>query len=57
MLKDVEFPKDKQKIVEYIKQKHSDSVTKKKILEKLGKIEEREYKNVSDVTMAAGLVY
>jgi hypothetical protein len=57
MLKDVEFPIDKQKIVEHIKQKYSDSVTKEKILEKLGKIEEREYKNVSDVTMAAGLVY
>jgi hypothetical protein len=55
MLKDVEFPIDKQKIVEHIKQKHSDSVTKEKILE--GKIEQREYKNVSDVTMAAGLVY
>jgi hypothetical protein len=40
MLKDVEFPIDKQKIVEHIKQKHSDSVTKEKILEKLGKIKE-----------------
>jgi hypothetical protein len=57
MLKDVEFPIAKHKIVEHIKQQHSDSVEKERILEKLEKIENREYKNVSDLTMAAGLVY
>jgi Protein of unknown function (DUF2795) len=41
MLKDVEFPIDKHKIVEHIRQQHSD----------------REYKNISDITMAAGLAY
>lgn len=57
MLKDVEFPIAKYNIVEHLKQKHSDSIVKEKILEKLAKIEDREYKNVSDITMAAGLVY
>jgi Protein of unknown function (DUF2795) len=57
MLKDVEFPIAKHKIVEHIKQQHSDSAEKEQILEKLDKIEDREYKNVSDITMAAGLVY
>jgi uncharacterized protein DUF2795 len=57
MLKDVEFPIAKRKIVEHIKQQHSDSVVKEQILEKLEKMEDREYKNVSDITMTAGLVY
>ena len=57
MLKDIEFPIAKQDIVEIVKQKHSDSIVKEKILQKLDKIEDREYKNVSDITMAAGLVY
>lgn len=47
----------KHRIVEHIKQQHFDSTVKEKILEKLEKIEDREYKNASDITMAAGLVY
>jgi hypothetical protein len=57
MLKDIEFPIAKRKVIEHIKEQHSDSVMKDKILEKLEKIEDRDYKNVSDITMAAGLVY
>jgi hypothetical protein len=57
ILKDVEFPVTKQKIIEHIKQLHSDSQENEVILKKLEKIEDREYKNVSDITMAAGLVY
>jgi Protein of unknown function (DUF2795) len=57
MLKDIEFPITKRKVIEHIKEQHSDSVMKDKILEKLEKIEDRDYKNVSDITMAAGLVY
>jgi hypothetical protein len=57
MLKDIEFPITKYKIIEHIKQQHSDSVQKEKILEKLEKIEDREYRNVSDITTAAGLAY
>ena len=57
MLKDVEFPVNKRKIVEHIQQQHSDSIVKAEIMQKLEKMEDREYKNVSDITLAAGLVY
>ena len=57
MLKDVQFPTDKRKIVEHIQQQHSDSIVKEEILQKLEKMEDREYKNVSDITTTAGLVY
>ncbi|HZD35828.1 MAG TPA: DUF2795 domain-containing protein [Nitrososphaeraceae archaeon] len=57
MLKDVEFPTDKSKLLEHIKRHHTDSPAKEEILEKLDKIEDREYNNVSEITMAAGLVY
>src|SRR5918996_227014 len=57
MLKDVEFPVNKRKIVEHIQQQRSDSIVKEEIMQKLEKMEDREYKNVSDITLAAGLVY
>jgi uncharacterized protein DUF2795 len=57
ILKDMEFPADKNKIIEYVKQS-SNVQNKDDILSTLQqKLEEREYKNVSDVTTAAGLVY
>jgi hypothetical protein len=57
ILKDMEFPADKNKIIEYVKQS-SNVQNKEEILSTLQqKLEEREYKNVSDVTTAAGLVY
>ena len=56
ILKDMEFPADKNKVIEYVKQS-SNAQNKEEILAALQKLEEREYKNVSDVTTAAGLVY
>jgi hypothetical protein len=57
ILKDMEFPADKNKVIEYVKQS-SNAQNKEEILAALQqKLEEREYKNVSDITMAAGLVY
>ena len=56
ILKDMEFPVDKNKVIEYVKQS-SNVQNKEEILAKLQKLEKREYKNVSDVTTAAGLVY
>lgn len=55
LLKDLEFPADKSKIINYIKS--SDSSKKEDIVSALDKIENRPYKNVSEVTMAAGLVH
>ena len=57
ILKDMEFPADKNKVIEYVKQS-SNAQNKEEILAALQqKLEEREYKNASDVTTTAGLVY
>ena len=53
ILKDLDFPANKDKIIQFVKQRNaSDS-----ILSSLEKIEDKQYQNVSDVTKAAGLVY
>ena len=57
MLKDIDFPASKEKIIEHFKQQHSGDHDKEEILKKLEGIEQREYKNASDVTTAVGLVY
>jgi hypothetical protein len=62
MLKDMDFPADKNKIVAFARQQTSrldNSTVKNKedILSALEKLEEREYKNVSDVTTTLGFVY
>jgi hypothetical protein len=57
ILKDMEFPANKNKIIEYVRQS-SNVQNKEDILSTLQqKLEEREYKNVSEVATAAGLVY
>ncbi|MGI9011062.1 MAG: DUF2795 domain-containing protein [Nitrososphaeraceae archaeon] len=53
ILKDLDFPADKDKIVKFVKAYASD----KELLDKLEKIEDKEYKNVAEVTHEAGLVY
>ena len=53
ILKDLDFPASKDKIVEFVKQKN----TSDEILSSVQNIEDRQYLNVSDVTKAAGLVY
>jgi len=53
ILKDLDFPASKDKIVQFVQQKNPDD----SILASLRKIEDRQYQNVSDVTKADGLVY
>ena len=53
VLKDLEFPANKEKIVEFVKT----NATDKELLEKLEKLPDKEYKSVSEVTNEAGLVY
>jgi hypothetical protein len=53
ILKDLDFPADKGKIVEYAQRARPQS---EEVLSDLQKIEDRQYENVSDVTKAAGLV-
>ena len=57
ILKDIRFPANKHEIIEHFKQQQFNIQNNEEILAKLQKLEEREYKNASDVTNAAGLVY
>jgi hypothetical protein len=56
LLKDLGFPADKSKIVEFVQRKKTDDPKSNQILPVLDKIEERQYKNVADVTLSAKLV-
>jgi hypothetical protein len=62
MLKDMDFPADKNKIISFARQQSSAAGNKEienreEIFSALQNLEEREYKNVSDVTTALGMVY
>jgi hypothetical protein len=63
MLKDMDFPADKNRILSFARQQQSSEASNKnienraEILSALQKLEEREYKNVSDVTTALGMVH
>jgi hypothetical protein len=54
ILKDLEFPADKKRIVQFVEQ--STMPQAREILAVIRTIEEKQYQNVSDVTEAAGLV-
>jgi hypothetical protein len=53
IFKDLDFPANKDKIIEFVKA----YVTDKEILDKLEKIKDKEYKNVTEITHEADLVY
>ena len=62
ILKDMDFPADKNKIISFARQNSSAAENKEiehteEIFSSLQNLEEREYKNVSDVTTALGMVY
>ena len=65
ILKDMNFPADKNKIIAYAREQQGKSMlggnniaeNKEGILSALESLEEREYKNVSDVSTALGFVY
>jgi hypothetical protein len=62
ILKDMDFPADKNKIIAFAKQQSSapnnqNLENKEDVLSALQNLEDREYNNVSDVTTALGLVY
>jgi len=59
VLKDMDFPADKNKIISFARQEGSAQSSKsiKDIVSALQNLEEREYKNVSDVTTALGMVH
>ncbi len=53
ILKELDFPANKDKIINFVKTHVTDEV----LLDKLEKITDKEYKNVSEITHEAGLVY
>ncbi len=59
-LKDMDFPADKNKIISFVRQQRSSTGNDKNtedVLSALQNLEDREYKNVSDVTTALGMVH
>jgi hypothetical protein len=56
LLKDLEFPADKSKIVKFIQQKKTNDPKSNQLLPVLDKIEEKQYQNVADITVSAKLV-
>ena len=57
ILKDVDFPADKQKIIQHVQQHSGNNTESQNVLSTLQKIEDRQYNNVAEVTKAAGVVY
>ena len=55
-LKSLEFPANKDKILQYLQQKQSTNPESNEVLSILQQIEEREYSNVAEITKATGLV-
>ena len=55
-LKSLEFPANKDKILQYLQQKQSTNPESNEVLSILQQIEEREYSNVADIAKATGLV-
>ena len=63
ILKDLDFPADKNKIISFARQQLSstadnkDMENREDILSALQNLQDREYKNVSDVTSSLGMVH
>jgi hypothetical protein len=61
ILKDMDFPADKNKIISFARQSsaadNKEIENREEILSALQNLEAREYKNVSDVTIALGMVH
>ena len=53
----MDFPADKQKIIQHVRQRSADNTDSQNILSTLQKIEDKQYNNVAEVTKAAGVVY
>ncbi len=64
VLKDMDFPADKNRIVSFVRQQQGSTQSdnnnmgdRQELLSALENLEDREYKNVSDVTTALGMVH
>jgi hypothetical protein len=57
LLKDIDFPSDKQRIIQHVQQRTGSNADAKDILTTLKNIEDKQYRNVAEVTRAAGVVH
>ncbi|MDQ3976102.1 MAG: DUF2795 domain-containing protein [Thermoproteota archaeon] len=57
LLKDIDFPSDKQRIIQHVQQRSGSNTDAKDILTTLQNIEDKQYQNVGEVTKAAGVVH
>jgi Protein of unknown function (DUF2795) len=57
LLKDVDFPADKQKIIRHLQQRSGNDNNSQDMLAKVQNIENKQYQNAAEVTRAAGMVY
>ena len=57
LLKDIDFPADKQKVIQHVQQRSEGNADSQNLLSTLQNIEDKEYHNVAEVTKAAGVVY
>jgi hypothetical protein len=57
LLKDIDFPANKQEIIKHVQQRSGSNGDSQNILSTLRNIEDKEYQNVAEVTKAAGVVY
>jgi hypothetical protein len=57
ILKDLDFPADKSKIIRFVEQNATVDSQKQAILSALKQLEDKTYNNVSEITTSAGLVY
>ena len=57
LLKDIDFPADKQKVIQHVQQRSGNNADGQNILSVLQNIEDKQYHNVAEVTKAAGVVY
>lgn len=57
LLKDIDFPSDKQGIIQHVQQRTGNNADAKDILTTLKNIEDKQYRNVAEVTKAAGVVH
>ena len=56
VLENLEFPTDKEKIINFLLQQQTKDPQSREILSILQQIEEKEYNNIADITKATGLV-
>ena len=56
ILKDLDFPAEKSKVLEFLRQRQSIQ-NEDKVLSSLSTLEEKSYNNISEIMKAAGLVY